>query len=101
MSVHKNFSPFGSAVWPAIDNIYMNVLFYYIDNSAKVTNEMGAPFNEIEMASFMTCSKGYMGECGIRGGNGRGEEMGEGRRGNKRPGSASVQFFKRLDSGSS
>lgn len=34
----------------------------------KVANEMGAPFNQLEMASFMTCSKGYMGECGIRGG---------------------------------
>jgi len=33
-----------------------------------VANEMGAPFNQLEMASFMTCSKGYMGECGIRGG---------------------------------
>ena len=30
--------------------------------------EMGAPFNNLEVASFMTCSKGYMGECGIRGG---------------------------------
>ena len=27
----KNISPFGSAVWPAIRNIYKNVLFYYID----------------------------------------------------------------------
>jgi len=26
-----NVSPFGPAVWPAIDNICMNVLFYYID----------------------------------------------------------------------
>jgi hypothetical protein len=34
----------------------------------QVANEMGAPFNQLEMASFMTCSKGYMGECGIRGG---------------------------------
>ena len=94
MSVHKNFSPFGPAVWPSIDNIYMNVLFYYIDNSAKVTNEMGAPFNEIEMASFMTCSKGYMGECGIRGGKGRGEERGEGRRGNKDPDQHPFNFLK-------
>ena len=31
MSVHKNFSPFGPAVWPDIGNIHMNVLFYYID----------------------------------------------------------------------
>ena len=29
MSVHKNFSPFGPAVWPAIGNIYTNVLFFY------------------------------------------------------------------------
>ena len=25
----KNVSPFGPAVWPAIGNIYMTVLFYY------------------------------------------------------------------------
>merc|ERR1719516_93305 len=30
--------------------------------------EMGAPYSGLELASFMTCSKGYMGECGIRGG---------------------------------
>ena len=29
---------------------------------------MGAPYSDLEVASFMTCSKGYMGECGIRGG---------------------------------
>ena len=29
---------------------------------------MGAPYSGLEVASFMTCSKGYMGECGIRGG---------------------------------
>lgn len=34
----------------------------------KVMFEMGAPYNGLEVASFMTCSKGYMGECGIRGG---------------------------------
>merc|ERR1712055_33399 len=34
----------------------------------KVMMEMGAPYSEMEVASFMTCSKGYMGECGIRGG---------------------------------
>jgi len=34
----------------------------------KVMFEMGSPYNELEIASFMTCSKGYMGECGIRGG---------------------------------
>jgi len=34
----------------------------------KVMSEMGAPYNKMELASFMSCSKGYMGECGIRGG---------------------------------
>merc|ERR1719187_2349345 len=34
----------------------------------KVMVEMGAPYSGLEVASFMTCSKGYMGECGIRGG---------------------------------
>ena len=29
---------------------------------------MGAPYNTMELASFLSCSKGYMGECGIRGG---------------------------------
>ena len=28
----KNVRPFGPAVWPAIGNIYRNVLFYYIDD---------------------------------------------------------------------
>ena len=31
-------------------------------------NEMGDPYKSMELASFMSCSKGYMGECGIRGG---------------------------------
>merc|ERR1719350_1597222 len=34
----------------------------------KVMTEMGAPYSGLEVASFMICSKGYMGECGIRGG---------------------------------
>lgn len=29
---------------------------------------MGSPYKEMELASFMSCSKGYMGECGLRGG---------------------------------
>merc|ERR1712043_111065 len=28
----------------------------------------GEPYSKMELASFMSCSKGYMGECGIRGG---------------------------------
>jgi len=34
----------------------------------KVMMEMGSPYSGMELASFMSCSKGYMGECGIRGG---------------------------------
>ena len=34
----------------------------------KVMMEMGPPYDSMELASFMSCSKGYMGECGIRGG---------------------------------
>lgn len=47
-------------------NVYPQGSGFY--SFKKVANEMGAPFNQLEMASFMTCSKGYMGECGIRGG---------------------------------
>ena len=32
----------------------------------QVMTEMGAPYSEMEVASFMSCSKGYMGECGMR-----------------------------------
>merc|ERR1712215_362096 len=53
------------------DEVYQQNV--YAEGSAfhsfkKVMFEMGAPFNNLEVASFMTCSKGYMGECGIRGG---------------------------------
>lgn len=34
----------------------------------KVLKEMGPPYSELELASFMSTSKGYMGECGLRGG---------------------------------
>jgi len=34
----------------------------------KVMNEMGPEFADMELASFMSTSKGYMGECGYRGG---------------------------------
>jgi len=34
----------------------------------KVMTEMGPPYCEMEITSFMSCSKGYMGECGMRGG---------------------------------
>uniref|UniRef100_A0AAG5DXC0 alanine transaminase n=1 Tax=Anopheles atroparvus TaxID=41427 RepID=A0AAG5DXC0_ANOAO len=34
----------------------------------RVMMEMGEPYSQMELCSFMSCSKGYMGECGIRGG---------------------------------
>jgi len=53
------------------DEVYQHNV--YADGCAfhsfkKVMNEMGAPYNTMELASFMSTSKGYMGECGIRGG---------------------------------
>lgn len=37
-------------------------------NAAQVMVELGAPYASAELASFMSVSKGYMGECGLRGG---------------------------------
>nr|BAN21041.1 alanine aminotransferase [Riptortus pedestris] len=48
------------------DNVYAPGSAFH--SFKKVLIEMGAPYNEMELASFMSCSKGYMGECGIRGG---------------------------------
>lgn len=48
------------------DNVYdKNSKFH---SFKKVLIEMGEPYASMELASFMSCSKGYMGECGIRGG---------------------------------
>ncbi|XP_008560719.1 alanine aminotransferase 1 [Microplitis demolitor] len=46
------------------DNIYDPDSAFH--SFKKVMIEMGAPFNKMELASFMSISKGYMGECGIR-----------------------------------
>ena len=35
MSAKKSFPPFGPAAWPARGNIYINVLFYYIEESTQ------------------------------------------------------------------
>ncbi|KAL0822136.1 hypothetical protein ABMA28_004269 [Loxostege sticticalis] len=49
------------------DNVYAEGSKFF--SFKKVLTEMGAPYNtEVELASFMTVSKGYMGECGLRGG---------------------------------
>jgi len=69
------------------DNVYAKGCEFH--SFKKVMMEMGAPYNKMELASFMSCSKGqspkedyrfeleltsvddcagYMGECGLRGG---------------------------------
>jgi alanine transaminase len=50
------------------DNVYADGCKFH--SFKKVMFEMGAPYDQMELASFMSCSKGYMGECGIRGGYG-------------------------------
>lgn len=48
------------------DNIYDKDSKFH--SFKKVAMELGAPYNSIELISFMSTSKGYLGECGIRGG---------------------------------
>lgn len=48
------------------DNVYATGSQF--NSFKKVITEMGEPYSKMDMASFMSCSKGYMGECGIRGG---------------------------------
>ncbi|CDW58192.1 alanine aminotransferase [Trichuris trichiura] len=48
------------------DNVYdPNSKFH---SFKKVMHEMGPPYSHMELASFHSASKGYMGECGLRGG---------------------------------
>ncbi|ESO98440.1 hypothetical protein LOTGIDRAFT_114341 [Lottia gigantea] len=47
-------------------NIYAQGSKFY--SFKKVLTEMGSKYNDLELASFMSTSKGYMGECGFRGG---------------------------------
>ncbi|XP_011699327.1 PREDICTED: alanine aminotransferase 2-like [Wasmannia auropunctata] len=48
------------------DNVYDKDSAFH--SFKKVMTEMGEPYSKMELASFMSISKGYMGECGIRGG---------------------------------
>ncbi|XP_018344233.1 PREDICTED: LOW QUALITY PROTEIN: alanine aminotransferase 2-like [Trachymyrmex septentrionalis] len=48
------------------DNVYDKDSAFH--SFKKVMTEMGKPYSKMELASFMSISKGYMGECGIRGG---------------------------------
>ncbi|CCD61912.1 alanine transaminase [Caenorhabditis elegans] len=48
------------------DNVYAQGSQFH--SFKKVLVEMGEPYNKMELASFHSVSKGYMGECGMRGG---------------------------------
>lgn len=53
------------------DEVYQHNI--YGDNASfnsfkKVLHSMGEEYSDMELASFMSTSKGYMGECGFRGG---------------------------------
>ncbi|XP_028162089.1 alanine aminotransferase 1 isoform X3 [Ostrinia furnacalis] len=49
------------------DNVYAEGSKFF--SFKKVLREMGGPYDkEVELASFMSVSKGYVGECGLRGG---------------------------------
>ncbi|RXG71304.1 Alanine aminotransferase 2-like, partial [Armadillidium vulgare] len=60
----KNLFIFADEVYQ--DNVYAEGSEFH--SFKKVLKEMGPPYSDHEMASFMSCSKGYMGECGLRGG---------------------------------
>lgn len=47
-------------------NVYAKCSKFY--SFKKVLMEMGEPYNKMELASFMSISKGFMGECGLRAG---------------------------------
>lgn len=48
------------------DNVYASNRQFH--SFKKVSRELGHPYDKLELASFLSCSKGYMGECGLRGG---------------------------------
>jgi len=48
------------------DNVYAEGSAFHSFKKILVT--MGEPYSKLELASFMSVSKGYMGECGMRGG---------------------------------
>jgi alanine transaminase len=48
------------------DNVYAEGMQWH--SFKKVAYELGEPYRSMEIASFYSTSKGYMGECGARGG---------------------------------
>ncbi|RVE45199.1 hypothetical protein evm_010140 [Chilo suppressalis] len=51
------------------DEVYQeNIVSKPFYSFKRVMHEMGAPYNRMELASFVTCSKGWAAECGLRSG---------------------------------
>jgi alanine transaminase len=53
------------------DEVYQHNIYaegYEFNSFKKVMMELGGDYANMELASFMSTSKGYMGECGYRGG---------------------------------
>lgn len=53
------------------DEVYQHNVYalgYEFNSFKKVMKELGGEYLDMELASFMSTSKGYMGECGFRGG---------------------------------
>ncbi|CAH0584576.1 unnamed protein product [Chrysodeixis includens] len=51
------------------DEVYQeNIVSKPFHSFKKVMHEMGAPYSGMELASFVTCSKGWAAECGLRAG---------------------------------
>jgi alanine transaminase len=48
------------------DNVYIEGMKWH--SFKKVAFQLGAPYSNMEIASFYSTSKGWMGECGARGG---------------------------------
>jgi alanine transaminase len=48
------------------DNIYQEGGKFH--SFKKVANQLGEPWSKMEIASFYSASKGFMGECGVRAG---------------------------------
>ncbi|CAK1544806.1 unnamed protein product [Leptosia nina] len=50
------------------DEVYQeNIISKPFYSFKKVMHELGAPYSDMELASFVTCSKGWAAECGLRG----------------------------------
>ncbi|CAH2039109.1 unnamed protein product, partial [Iphiclides podalirius] len=51
------------------DEVYQeNIVSKPFHSFKKVMHEMGEPYSRMELASFVTCSKGWAAECGLRAG---------------------------------